>query len=369
MLLIAAATLLASRGLALFRDEPRFPRDVAVAYAAWMLLAVASVAWSADRQYTLSELRAEMLYGTLAFLVFFYASTDAVRWRQCWSALMAGTLLVLAGALLQAWLPVEISRHPVDGGAGAWSTHLVLIAPLLLVLAWPPPWGRGGGTLILSLALCVLLIAAWDTENRIVWAALGAELTLCSIANFSPPVEARRARNCAPRRHRRGPGGDRLRDLLVGATSATFRRSRHHHEPGAARPVLWARMDEIQGRAVARAQFGREILAEEFLPYTPKTPGHPLLRHAHNTLVDIALELGIAGLAAFVALLLALSRHYWRFLRDPAVAPLGIIGLALIAGFLTKNLTDDFLHRHNALVFWALNAMLLGLGRRARPPA
>jgi hypothetical protein len=26
-----------------------------------------------------------------------------------------------------------------------------------------------------------------------------------------------------------------------------------------------------------------------------------------------------------------------------------------------KNLTDDFLHRHNALVFWAFNAMLLGL--------
>jgi hypothetical protein len=27
-----------------------------------------------------------------------------------------------------------------------------------------------------------------------------------------------------------------------------------------------------------------------------------------------------------------------------------------------KNLTDDFMHRHNALVFWALNGMLLGTG-------
>ena len=29
-----------------------------------------------------------------------------------------------------------------------------------------------------------------------------------------------------------------------------------------------------------------------------------------------------------------------------------------------KNLTDDFFVRHNALVFWALNGMLLGLGQR-----
>jgi len=54
-------------------------------------------------------------------------------------------------------------------------------------------------------------------------------------------------------------------------------------------------------------------------------------------------------------------------LREPALAPLGMLGLALLAGFVVKNLTDDFLHRHNALVFWSLNAMLLGFAR-ARPP-
>jgi hypothetical protein len=31
-----------------------------------------------------------------------------------------------------------------------------------------------------------------------------------------------------------------------------------------------------------------------------------------------------------------------------------------------KNMTDDFLTRHNALVFWALNGMLAGLERRLR---
>jgi len=51
---------------------------------------------------------------------------------------------------------------------------------------------------------------------------------------------------------------------------------------------------------------------------------------------------------------------------SPAASALGVIGLALLACFVTKNLTDDFLHRHNAQVFWALNGMLLGLSARAR---
>jgi len=40
------------------------------------------------------------------------------------------------------------------------------------------------------------------------------------------------------------------------------------------------------------------------------------------------------------------------------------VGVALIAGFAVKNLTDDFLFRSNAKEFWALSAMLLGYGVR-----
>jgi len=373
MLFIAALALLAARGRTLFRDEPRIPRDVGFAYAAWVLLAIASLAWSGLPRYTLSELRAEVLYGTLAFLVFFLAATDASRWRLWWSALMAGTLVVLAATIVQEWLPFEISRHPVDGGPGAWSTHLVLVAPLLFVFAWPPPWGEERSPATLAAALFVVLFAAWDTENRIVWAALGVQLAAAmALWKSMPSMEAARHRN--------------LRGLTVVAAVAVAiafgasiveRNERFFtaKSPFTAslerdlRPTLWSvAWTQFKAAPWLGHGFGREILAATFLPHTPKGFEHPPLRHSHNMLADIALQLGIAGLATFVALLLALARHYWRFLRDPAVAPLGIIGLTLIAGFLVKNLTDDFLHRHNALVFWALNGMLLGLGRRARSP-
>jgi O-antigen ligase len=373
MLFIAAIALVGVRRARLLHEAPRMPRDVGICYAAWVILAVASVAWSVLPRYTLSELRAEVLYGTLAFLVFFFASTDAARWRLWWRFLMLGTGVVLAGTYLQRWLPFEISRHPVDGGPGPWSTHLVLIAPLLFVIPWPRPWGEDRGIAALAVALAVVLFAAWETENRIVWVALGVQLVATiSLWRSMPSMEAGRHRSmraltviAALVVAIAAAGSIMERNERFFAARSPFTISLEHD----LRPTIWAvAWTEIKTAPWLGHGFGREILEAKFLPYTP-TPLQPPLRHSHNTLADVALQLGLVGLAVFAALLLSMARHYWRFLADPAVAPLGIIGLTVIAGFLVKNLTDDFLHRHNALVFWALNGMLLGLGARARAPA
>jgi O-antigen ligase len=37
--------------------------------------------------------------------------------------------------------------------------------------------------------------------------------------------------------------------------------------------------------------FGREILAADFIPYTPRVLNHPQIRHGHNVFVDMALQL------------------------------------------------------------------------------
>ena len=61
-----------------------------------------------------------------------------------------------------------------------------------------------------------------------------------------------------------------------------------------------------------------------------------------------------------------LGLRYLRFLRSPddALAFVGVAGLARIAGFVVKNLTDDFLFRSNAKELWAMLAILIGLGTR-----
>ncbi len=133
---------------------------------------------------------------------------------------------------------------------------------------------------------------------------------------------------------------------------------------------LWDRTsDLIAQRPWAGYGFGKSILADELR----RDLQLPELSHAHNVFMSQWLQTGAIGLAAFAALLAALAERYLRFLRsdDDALAFLGVIGLALVAGFAVKNLTDDFLFRSNGKEFWVLNAALLGFGvrREAAAPA
>lgn len=351
------------------------PREVAVFGVAWIAIGAASIAWSVDPAYTAGEIKPELGYGVLAFVVFFVAGAgDRSLWRKWWIASIAGGALAFAGRLLQDFGPFTLEQHEVDAGAGPYSTHLVLLLPLLFALDWPPPWGRGQRTRALAAALCVLLAAAWYTGNRIVWIAFGAQLVV-GIATWG--------RLPATPRHRAAM----LRRLAViaavafavaFAASVAERYQRNLlHDTGVPaglehdlRPKLWeAAWGKFREAPWVGHGFGREVLASTFSAFTPRNVNHPEIRHAHDMFIDVALEVGVLGLAAFLALLLALAQRYAAMLRDAELAPLGIMGLALIAGFVVKNVTDDFLHRQNALVFWALNAMLLGLarsGRRAR---
>lgn len=367
MLLIAAAATVAliARG-----ERPRvdsLPRAAIVAFAAWALVAAASLAWSVDRTYTFHELRHEVLYGALAAAAFYVGALDPGRWPAWRNALLAGALLVAAVHFVQPLLPFRLSRHGVTGQAGLWSTYLVLVAPFVLALGGPPPWGWGRTPLLAGVALLLLFAVAWGTGNRMVWPALGVQVML-AFALAAPTTVGDRARS--------------VRVLAFAAAvvvAAVFVASVTDRgavaNAGAsipdtlasdARPRIWALAWERFNDAPWLGHgLGREILAPAFVPATPSIPGHPPVTHAHNLFIDMALQLGIPGLVAFVAILAALAVEYRSFLRDSRIAPLGVLGLALLAGFVVKNLTDDFLHRHNALVFWALNGALLGLGRSA----
>jgi len=111
--------------------------------------------------------------------------------------------------------------------------------------------------------------------------------------------------------------------------------------------------------------YGKSILREELRGEL----GDPMLAHAHNIFVSQWLQTGAIGVLTLIGLLAALGWQYGRFLRgnDATLAMLGLVGLAMLASFLVKNVTDDFLVRPNSKEFWALNAMLVGWGiRRGR---
>jgi O-antigen ligase len=104
--------------------------------------------------------------------------------------------------------------------------------------------------------------------------------------------------------------------------------------------------------------YGRLILQDELREDT----GDRLLTHAHNTFVSQWLQTGAVGVALLMTMFAVLGFRYVQLVRsgDETLARLGALGLAVLASFIVKNLTDDFFFRANAKLFFAVHALLLG---------
>jgi len=339
--------------------------------AAWILWSLASCGWSVKPLYTAGELRREVVESALMFAAFFIAARDGATLRLLTGAALTSfaVLALLAFALAyrsSGWNP-GIWHH----GVGPWSTYIVLIAPLLFVLIAPAPIGAGqrkraliaGGVL-----LALMLATARMTDNRMVWLALAATFGTAALTGALrwPKTFAQSSwRWLAP-----------VAALLVVlglAFADTVKEKAQTHFPPQT-PVedtikrdprlhLWnSTVAKIRERTWLGYGFGRGILGEELRGELHD----PTLTHAHNVFVSQWLQTGAVGFALFVALLTALLATFLRYVRarDDTLALVGMTGLSLMAGFLVKNLTDDFLFRSNAREFWVISAMLVGFGAR-----
>ena len=343
--------------------------SILVPLAVWALWSCASLAWSIDPHYSRGQLAREVMDSLLAMFIFYVAARDARTLR----ALIATALASFAFFALIA-IGMDIAGGSWDAGrwhhgVGAWSTWVVLIAPFMFALIAPPPAGFGGGARLLlpGLALLALMITtARMTDNRIVWIALAAVFATASLAG------ALRWPNTVTRTPWRWAAPLAVLLLVLGLAFADVLEDRAQNVRQAnvalsierdPRIVLWEHViDKIAARPWLGYGFGRRILAERLTAET----GDPLLAHAHNLFASQWLQTGLVGLAAFTALLVALGARYVRFVRSPdaTLAFVGVAGVALLAGFVAKNLTDDFLFRSNAKEFWAMTAFLLGYGVR-----
>ncbi len=364
MLLLAAFT---------GRDErlPSPGAGVLLTLVAWCLWNFASIRWSLHPDYTAGELRREILFSLMMMVAFYIASRNT----QAWHALVATALASFAWL---AALAIGLSTSPAGWDAGRWhvgvgafSTYVVLISPLMLILLAPPPAGFGASrkvVLLSVLLLALVLTTARMSDNRMVWVALAV---VFATAAMLAAYRWRTALGRAP--------GRWLAPLLVLLVAFGFMfaetvidKAKSHFPPQTSiaqtfaddpRLLLWeSTIERIEERPWLGYGFGKSILEHELRDELHD----PMLSHAHNIFASQWLQTGAIGFAFFVALLGALLLRYARFFRAPdnALSLLGIIGIALIAGFVVKNMTDDFLLRSNGKEFWVLNAALLGVGVR-----
>ncbi len=372
--LFAALTLASS-----FRESPRQsdlriplpPWPLMLTVAAWSAWSALSYFWSVKPRYTGMQLSREIGENLFVIGAFYIATCDTAAFRRYVAVALASfavmaTLALAMAATAAGWDPMQ--KH---NGVGPYSTYIVLTAPLLLALLAPAPIGlaRRKTALVLGALLLFLLVAtARLTDNRMVWIALAAVFLTAALASALR----------WPMNFRRSPWrwlalvAALLVVFVFAFTQVARERAENDFPPhtsvGATlkadpRFRLWNQLTERIGDRVWQGYgFGRRIQAEEIASDMADLQ----LTHAHNLFASQWLQTGAVGLALFVAMLGAIMLTFVRYIRDrnDTVAFLGLFGLSLLAGFVVKNLTDDFLFRSNAKELWAMLAIVVGLGTR-----
>lgn len=342
-----------------------------LSYGAWC---AASVAWSVNPAYSISELRPGLLYPLVAFLVFFAATSDAGAIDTWAWSLSAGLAALGLAAVAQVVTSGWWDPKRWHGDTGFYATHIVLAMPML---AWA--YLRAGSRkrvaqiVLAATALLTLVVTAWN-DNRIVWIALAAIVVLVFALS--------RDLLSGPRRH----AALAFVATALAVFAALFAWSIHQRTerlegtPYAAearltrdpRPALWDYAARRHGEAPwIGFGYGRTILSRDFRMGAVPGVDRPFNTHAHNTLLNVLIQGGVVGLALFSWMVYALVREMvaglaagspWRFVAT--------LGLGLVAGFAIRNMTDDFLVRHSAMLAWALAGAVLGALRpiSARTP-
>jgi hypothetical protein len=353
------------------RERPglaRVPRAFAWAALAWIALCIVSLAWSVDPGYTLAELRRESLYGALAFALLFEATRTPRQLHVQIAMLLLGGIVLGVTEWLRFLLPGVQWARDVSMGPGPYSTQVVLLAPLLVLLAWRPPVGLGRSIAITLAVGAALAVAGIAGDSRILWVALLVS-GLTAFALFWRDTPADHPGRATARR-------TLLVALLVlPALMVVATEYKLRYYPRAAstveslssdeRPLIWKIALEFAAeRPWLGYGYGREILGKRFnAELANANLGQPY-NHGHNVVLDTELQMGVPGVLAFALLMGTLAAAFLAALKREGGAPLAIVGMATLVGYFTKTLTDDFFFRPSSLVFWAIAGMLLGLAAR-----
>lgn len=328
-------------------------------FALWILLALISLAFASDPAYSLGEIKNEVGYTMMAMLAFYVYIDDRRKATQGAWAVVAVVAVISSWSL---WFWMRHGEWQDDAGFGGVGTFvgLVLMAVPAMVLIWFwQPKSRG---ILILVALAALLAAAYS-HQRAFWPALGIELTLLVLLlRFKAQVNLSARRALLFVAVIAGAG----LILLVATQGARLGEHGGKVEVGNdLRLRYWpAVVARIAEQPLHGAGFGRNAMKLGHPDLVPSED--PMFWHAHNLFLNYGLAMGVPGMIALFLLFASLAATYWRMYRkeDPILATIGIAGMLLLSSIVLRNLTNDFFQRDVALMFWAMNGLLLGAGLR-----
>lgn len=339
----------------------------------WFALAPLSLLWSVDPQFTRSELLADAAYPLLAMLSAGVLCQGRLHYRAAESGLLTGIAITLAIGFSKAVSSGDVrivDWYGLAHGMGQFSTVLAIVLPIAMAFGIAACADRRP----VALALAAVLVAAicvggYAMQNRMFW--LTAIMSTAIVMGFAAARPEFR---------------EQRRKLFLIAGSFVAMLGTIYYAVARIKPASYLNASPVADNTVAAAftqnerfemwRFWVERIAEQpwlgigfghdlpRLTYAGVKPAHwpdLLFAHAHNMFVDVAVQLGLLGLAVLVTTLVAIALRLVRAARqsDLATAMIAVAGLAAMAAMLAKNMTDDFFSRGPLFAFWIIVGAML----------
>jgi len=363
-LLFLVLVLAGVRYLAAGRDHrPALSFPLLKSWLSYALIAGLGLLWAVDFSYSLKEFEHEILIAAIFFWLGVNLYRDAKAWKWLAASIVVGNVL-LVGYCLVVWVWGGTTKGPwvatYNSGPGNFSTYLVTVLPCLVLLLAQAIRGLQQRKAIgLGLLVLANFAAMYVTQNRQVYVAVVLQLVVAS-AFFASRLRQPRylmlvlaiVACLATLFHLQS--GKR-----IGTSSLAETANIEMALQGDGRLPVWqfaieqALQHPLHGAGIGRNAFSRLY------------PDHPLSQppfdHTHNMLINRLVQLGFPGLLVFVLLLGGVA---WTLLslgrRSGEGRWLAAAGLAVCAGVLAKNMTDDFFVRELGYLFWLLCGALIG---------
>jgi O-antigen ligase len=337
------------------------PIPLKAPFAVWFIVALLSLIWAIHPEFSIGEIKAEILYGFLSFLIFFKATRSARELNFWLLVLCASGLVTAVFALIHFLRGLDLYvTGMLYGGALSYAGYIATVLPMFVAIIILRSDHRRAGMLCL---IPFLLLMAYLTKRRGVWLYLLAELAVFGSLYLSrgdlKPNAKRVAIAIILMSSIVSIGAllyvskDRLR--IDGGPSQIIART----AKADLRPSLWIdSMAWIRERPFTGAGFGTMVLGRE-LQEQQQDIHHT---HAHNIILNYALQLGLLGPVVLIFLFYSVALEFWKLIKssDKELRTLGIAGIAIVSGIFAAGMIEDLFARHLGWLFWALTGMILG---------
>ena len=348
------------------------------AAALWIFSVALFSAVSPDPQTSLSGWRGNVLTPVLACVVFYLLTKDR-RALIGFSAVLLIGLTALSAMVVQDPFGREDPFHThtsLYGGVGRVSIWFATLAPLLPLVWFAPRRWRIVARAGCGVAVLAILVGTWYTGNRAAWVCYAAMLIVGAVAAFW---------STEPRRIS-------FRALIVLVSlliislagfyaSSIYRANLHTNNRDAPiefllkdnRAPIWrAAIQMIAEKPWTGHGYDLDSVGDNFTKRLSEPDLRDWIRHAHNVLLDYAIQMGVFAAAILAILFVTLFVEFWRLAaskrteRDQLARVAAICGMALVTGVFMRNMVDDFFSRHMVLLFGAVLGMLLGIANRGQ---